>query len=171
MSVKVVKNYPLSTDDRPGIKQLWENLHPRLTPYWKDFCIAVNFDDYGATLKLIREEFNDKPTDCFTEVLTKWLERDRPTWREVIECLKHTSCNQLAKELEERFGAHSGIIGENRERKHDQLQQTNSVCIPCYSFRKCGTFISHKSNCSCGAKKDGRYGNIQAKPNLTSLSI
>ena len=93
-----------SAEKFPNLSQLCAILLPDLAPEWENFCIAVNFDDTGSTLKIIEKQHRGNPEDCCREVLMRWLAKERPTWLQVVDCLNRAKCKQLAKKVEETVG-------------------------------------------------------------------
>ena len=99
-----------SAERSPTLKELWAILLPELAPEWENFCIAVNFDNTGSTLKIIDKQHRGSPEDCCREVLVRWLDKERPTWQQVVNCLNHAKCKQLAKKVEETVGEEINMI-------------------------------------------------------------
>ena len=88
-----------SIDKHPTLKDLSDCLLPTLAPYWKDFCIAVNFDKDGTRLKIIDQTHSGNPEECCREVFMTWLKQEQLTWQKVFDCLRNAHCKQLAEKV------------------------------------------------------------------------
>ena len=101
----------VSLDKTPTLHELTAPLLPRLAPYWEQFCIAADLDEDGTTLGIIEQECRSDPGACCRKMFRKWMQKERPTWGRVIECLREAGCSQLADEVKEKVlqGEKKGI--------------------------------------------------------------
>ncbi len=88
-------------DDPPRLAELQSLQMPNgdtvhiiksLAPYWTNFCIALNFDDVGTQLEVIRSQHRMDAVACCTAMFQSWLRgegrRGVVSWRTLLEVME-----------------------------------------------------------------------------------
>ena len=63
---------------------------------WKKICGAFNFDPNGRKLKVIEQQYPNRPEDCCRETFQTWLKMSGASWRSLISVLESCKEDYLA---------------------------------------------------------------------------
>ena len=76
----------------------------RLTPYWRELGILLDFDDRGSQLDTIEKAHPTDPKACCQAMFQHWVNGNgmRPcSWRTLIELLEDCDQQELAQEIQD----------------------------------------------------------------------
>ena len=84
---------------------------------WYNIGVQLRVSD--GTLKAIRQQCLNNPSDCLRETLTKWLKTclSPPTWTNVVDALNVVGEARLATDLKQKYclsipASHTSVIGQ-----------------------------------------------------------
>ena len=126
-----VTGHPPSTP--VNFENLFDALHPAVTPKWKQLAEVVRVDEY-----LIDEIFtnnNGIDEECLKDTLDVWLKKSSPTWKGVADAAQKTGENQLAESLYHK--RKTDCVHLILEFRASLIQWIELHCCMCVLFELC----------------------------------
>ena len=89
--------------DKPLLKHLIRELHPKVSDKWEDIGIELEVDD--DKLVQIRTEFSGDNKKCLREMMREWLKGNYPppSWEAIAQVMDDMKENELATHLRSKY--------------------------------------------------------------------
>ena len=85
--------------EKPTLKYLMKELHPKVSDKWDDVGIELEIDD--RLLIQIRKDYPGDSKQCLKEVLREWLQINNPppSWEAIAQVMADIGEDELATHL------------------------------------------------------------------------
>ena len=89
--------------DKPTLKYLMKELHPKVSDKWDDIGIELEVDD--KLLVQIKKEYPGNSKQCLKEMLREWLRISNPPpfWEAIAQVVADVGDEELAAELRSKY--------------------------------------------------------------------
>ena len=89
--------------EKPTLKYLMKELHPKVSDKWDDVGIELEVDD--RLLIQIRKDYPGDSKQCLKEVLREWLQTNNPppSWEAIAQVMADIEEDELATHLQSKY--------------------------------------------------------------------
>ena len=89
--------------DKPTLKYLMKELHPKVSDKWEDIGIELEVDD--ELLVQIKKDYPGDSKQCLREMLREWLKTSNPppSWEAIAQVAADVGDEELAAELRSKY--------------------------------------------------------------------
>ena len=95
--------YVCASLDKPTLKYLIKELHPKVSGKWDDIGIELEVDD--KLLVQIKKDYPEDNNQCLKEMLREWLKANNPppSWEAIAQVMDDMEENELATHLRSKY--------------------------------------------------------------------
>ena len=89
--------------EKPTLKYLMKELHPKVSDMWEDIGIELEVDD--DKLVQIRTNFSEDRKKCLREMMREWLKVNNPppSWEAIVQVMADIGEDELATHLQSKY--------------------------------------------------------------------
>ena len=96
-------NFVYALLDKPTLKYLMRELHPKMSDKWEDIGTELEVD--GERLIQIGTKYPEDDKKCLREMLREWLKTSKPppSWEPIAQVVADVGDEELAAELRSKY--------------------------------------------------------------------